>query len=149
MKSESISPVMTAERAGKMLRAIGLRRTYSRINVLCCLSRQTTPVTQAEIVEELAVHGFDSSTIYRGLTELSEHGLVVRVNIGDRVWRYELRDQTSDGTMVEDHHPHAVCIKCGKVECLHSQNVSQLKQELPHWEIVDSLVRGICEECKA
>jgi len=100
----------------EVLRKAGLRSTGPRIAVLRWLSsRSTTPVSHPELFEALAEAGFDRATLYRNLVDLAEAGIVRRTDLGDHVWRYELRS-SEDGHVVE--HPHFVCTDCGEVACL-------------------------------
>ena len=98
-----------------VLRGAGLRGTGARIAVLRWLSRSTAPVSHAELFEALAEEGFDRATLYRNLVDLAEAGIVRRTDLGDHVWRYELRS-SEDGHVIE--HPHFVCTDCGEVACL-------------------------------
>lgn len=98
-----------------VLRKAGLRSTGPRVAVLGWLSQSTTPVSHSEIFVALAHEGFDRATLYRNLIDLAEAGIVRRTDLGDHVWRYELR-ASEDGHVVE--HPHFVCTDCGEVACL-------------------------------
>ncbi len=98
-----------------MLRKAGLRSTGPRVAVLRWLSQKATPVSHPELFEALADAGFDRATLYRNLVDLAEAGIVRRTDLGDHVWRYELRS-SEDGHIVE--HPHFVCTDCGEVACL-------------------------------
>lgn len=97
-----------------ILRSSGLRSTSPRVAVLRFLTELGTPVSHAELFEALASEGFDRATLYRNLVDLAESGLVVRTDLGDHVWRYELKRA---GSHVAEH-PHFVCTDCGVVSCL-------------------------------
>lgn len=101
------------------LRKAGLRSTAPRIAVLQWLSRTQSPVSHPELFEALADAGFDRATLYRNLIDLSEAGIVRRTDLGDHVWRYELRS-SEDGHVGDSSfgHPHFVCTGCGEVACL-------------------------------
>ena len=71
----------------------------------------------------LADRGFDRATIYRNLTELTEARLVSRVELGDHVWRFEMR-RAHAGHGKKDEHPHFVCTTCGEVSCLDGVDVA-------------------------
>jgi Fur family ferric uptake transcriptional regulator len=93
----------------------GLRKTAARIAVLQQLQSATTPVTHGEIADALTDSGFDRATVYRNLMDLTEAGLVTRSDLGDHVWRFELKGGS------ESHgaaHPHFVCVDCGEIACL-------------------------------
>jgi len=82
------------------------------------LMSATGPLTHAEVSEAVGpVKGFDRATIYRNLTELTEAGLVSRVELGDHVWRFELKRAGHAHAKGEDH-PHFLCTTCGEVSCL-------------------------------
>ena len=98
----------------EVLRKAGLRSTGPRIAVLRWLSRSSSPVSHPELFEALAEEGFDRATLYRNLVDLADANIVRRTDLGDHVWRYELR--SSEGHVVE--HPHFVCTDCGEVACL-------------------------------
>ena len=99
----------------EVLRKAGLRTTGPRIAVLRFLERSGTPVSHPELFEALAQEGFDRATLYRNLVDLAEAAIVRRTDLGDHVWRYELRS-SEDGHVIE--HPHFVCTDCGEVACL-------------------------------
>ncbi|MCA9077898.1 MAG: transcriptional repressor [Planctomycetaceae bacterium] len=138
---------ISLESAGDLLKKAGLRKTVARVHLLQCLASQTGPRTQAEINADLEPHGFDSSTIFRGLTDLTSSGLVVRLDTGDRIWRFELHDRTSDGDRTERHHPHVVCVECGTLWCLPTDTIERFSDKIPGWQISDLLLRGTCKAC--
>jgi Fur family transcriptional regulator, ferric uptake regulator len=98
------------------IRAAGLRSTAPRVAVLQRLQKVSTPVSHADLFTELADQGFDRATIYRNLIDLTEAGLVSRTDVGDHVWRFELRREGQRGYPRE--HPHFMCTDCGEVSCL-------------------------------
>ena len=105
------------------IRGAGLRCTAARLTVLQHLMRSHGPETHAEVSDALADKGFDRATIYRNLTELTEAGLVARVELGDHVWRFEIKRHGKHGARGDDH-PHFLCTTCGEVSCLDDVNVA-------------------------
>jgi Fur family transcriptional regulator, ferric uptake regulator len=106
------------------IRGAGLRCTAARVAVLQYLTSATGPLTHAEVSEAVGPSkGFDRATIYRNLTELTEAGLVSRVELGDHVWRFELKRPGHAHTKGEDH-PHFLCTSCGEVSCLDDVDVA-------------------------
>ena len=106
------------------IRGAGLRCTAARLAVMQYLISATGPLTHAEVSEAVGpVKGFDRATIYRNLTELTEAGLVSRVELGDHVWRFELKRAGQAHARGEDH-PHFLCTSCGEVSCLDDVNVA-------------------------
>jgi Fur family ferric uptake transcriptional regulator len=104
------------------LRQVGLRATSSRIAVLDVLRSAGAPVSHAEVCDALLDRTFDRASIYRNLTDLVDAGLVHRTDVGDHVWRFELRAEKI--AHVADGHAHFVCSDCGTIECLPTAAVS-------------------------
>lgn len=97
------------------LREAGLRSTTPRVAVLRELMATRAPVSHAELCTALKKHHLDRATLYRNLIDLAEVGIVKRVDLGDHVWRFEIK--AKDGGHA-DAHPHFVCTDCGAVSCL-------------------------------
>src|SRR5262249_45756222 len=91
------------ERLRGRIHSVGLRSTGPRVAVLRRLEHARTPVSHADIVNDLAPLGFDRATIYRNLMDLTQAGMVSRTDLGDHVWRFELRRQVR---MRDGEHPH-------------------------------------------
>jgi Fur family transcriptional regulator, ferric uptake regulator len=130
------------------IRAAGLRVTAARVEVLRLLSERTTPSSHPEVFASLQERGWDRATLYRNLVDLSEAGILRRVDHGDHVWRYELA-QTTHGDDVE--HPHFLCTSCGDLSCLDAV-VVQLPQNsaIPgamRTGRVQIQFRGLCDRC--
>jgi len=130
----------------ELLASAGLRSTAARTAVLQWLQKSKSPATHAEISVDLVPLGFDKATVFRNLNDLAEAGLVSRTELGDHVWRFELRDpQHAD----QGQHPHFVCVSCGQVTCLHDLDLpkSTLKLLSQVGEVTEILVRGHCLAC--
>ena len=132
-----------------VIRAAGLRSTAPRISVLERLRRARSPLTHADLAAQLVPLGFDRATIYRNLVDLADAGLVSRVELGDHVWRYEVRD--GEHASGDREHSHFVCNDCGTVSCL--PEVSIAIRPAPGSrrsvvaEISDVVLKGRCESC--
>ena len=105
------------------IRAAGLRCTAARLAVLEHLEAARGPRTHADVSAALASRGFDRATIYRNLTELTEAQLLDRVELGDHVWRFEIRRHHDHGGK-DRGHPHFLCTTCGEVSCLDDVDVA-------------------------
>ncbi len=131
------------------IRAAGLRSTPARIAVIEILTRSDQPLSHAEVARQLTPQGIDPATVYRNLTDLAERGIVSRLEVGDHVWRFELRDA---GTEVA-HHPHFVCVDCGQVTCLDDLPWSlgrspRAKLPAPIGQVTEVLLKGHCRDCE-
>jgi len=148
------------------IRAAGLRCTAARLAVLQHMLSAAGPETHADVSTALADHGFDRATIYRNLMELTEAKLVTRVDLGDHVWRFEMRRHHGGDGHAEDH-PHFVCTSCGEVSCLDDVSVAITprpgaarsaakagrrkspagrRSGLP--AVTEVLLKGTCENCE-
>ncbi len=133
------------ETSRELLRSRGLRATPARIAVISILERSTHPVTHLDVSAELEQQGYDKSTIFRALGDLTEAGLLRKMELGDHVWRFErLRGTTGDESA---SHPHLLCVDCGNVECLDEDQV-QLKASQSVGPIEDVLLKGRCRDCR-
>ena len=142
VKSEPLDSVR------QQIRAAGLRSTKARVSVMQELIGAASPLSHAEVATRLDSQGFDRATIYRNLVELAEAGLVSRVELGDHVWRFEMR--RAEGESGGDH-AHFLCVDCGEVSCLPTDSIS-IKQaagakQSPIREVTEVLLKGRCGNC--
>ncbi|HKA55477.1 MAG TPA: Fur family transcriptional regulator [Candidatus Binatia bacterium] len=133
------------------IRAAGLRSTAPRVAVLQRLQKTSTPVSHADLFTELADQGFDRATIYRNLIDLTEAGLLSRTDVGDHVWRFELRREGQRGH--KNEHPHFMCTDCGEVSCLPGVSVRiSPAPGVPRAlsaKNVSVQLQGLCDRCAA
>lgn len=134
----------------QILRDKGLRATPARIAILFALGDAEGPLSHQELTVKLNDLGLDKSTIFRGLQDLTEVGLLHRLELGDHVWRYETvkdKDPEDEAGGVEHLHPHLLCVDCGMIRCLDQGDISiELSPSLG--KVVDVLVKGHCPDCK-
>ena len=129
------------------IRETGLRATPARIATLKLLHGATSPLTHAEVAEELHDLGVDKATVFRNLNDMATVGLLRRTELGDRVWRFELiAENEGHGSA----HPHFVCVDCGTVSCMDEIKLTagsmRLSQEFG--EVTEILLRGRCNDCE-
>jgi len=134
------------ETVREILRTAGLRSTPARISVLIALRRGSKPQTHAELSDKLVPIGFDKATVFRNLSDLTDAELVSRTELGDHVWRFEIRDPTHD----RSSHPHFVCVECGIVSCMDGIGLpdDKMKKSLNIARISEILVKGHCMACE-
>ena len=128
-----------------LIRDAGLRCTDSRATVLTNLVEASNPLSHADLSETLVPEGYDQATIYRNLTDLTDAGLLTRLDLGDHIWRFEYRSE-------EDHpddHSHFVCTDCGEVSCLEPVELSfgGEKSAPPVGQVDEVFIKGRCVEC--
>lgn len=105
-----------------------MRATAARIAVLVILHEQQGPMTHEQIMEVLPEGVHDKASIWRILADLADCGVLRRMDLGDRTWRYELLDACRALT---DDHPHFLCEACGEVSCLPPLEVRARDGALP------------------
>jgi Fur family ferric uptake transcriptional regulator len=136
------SPTEAAQIA---IRKTGARVTLTRVQVLALLLREEQALTHHQIESKLRrVYGTDRVTIYRVLEWLMQNGLVNRVAVGDRAWRFDAiaPDQSH-------RHAHFQCGACGTVTCLDNMREPP-KVKLPvgySSSAVELTIKGLCAVC--
>jgi Fur family ferric uptake transcriptional regulator len=130
-----------------LLRSQNMRATSVRLAVLSILHEHQGPMTHEQVMESLPGSKFDRASVWRLLSELSEKGLLRRMDLGDRVWRYELLDACRT---IESTHSHFLCGQCGEVSCLPPLELVTHEGKLPgilnHAEFTIR-IEGTCGVC--
>ncbi len=127
----------------ELLASRGLRITEQRVALLLEMMKVRSPISHPELTERMSGTTLDRATIYRNLLTLADAGVVVRTQLGDNVWRFELpRTLSSD----HSHHPHLVCSECGNVRCLPASTV-KLHGEAAKSQVAEVQLRGRCAAC--
>ena len=140
---------MDASALKTLFHSLGLRSTGARIAVYRALAEADQPLTHADVSSQLAESGFDNATIFRNLNDLTTAGLVVRTDLGDHMWRFELRGD--GGKSHREQHPHFLCTDCGAVACLPDGAVALRKVRGAPKALSGSVVvqvQGLCDECR-
>ncbi len=133
-----------------MIRDAGLRCTKSRSTVLSFMVDAEAPLSHADLSDELVPEGYDQATLYRNLTDLTEAGLLTRLDLGDHIWRFEFR---SHGDSTRNEHPHFVCNDCGEVACLSPVDITFRSAEKDGelrasvGQIDEVFLKGRCADC--
>lgn len=135
-------------RALENLQAEGLRNGGARRTVVEYLGAQLCCRSAQEIFDGIRAGGgrVGVASVYRALDQLVELQLVLRVELGDGVARFE------PAHVGGDHHHHLVCDDCGKVEPFSDagleQALEQAAQRLAYgMRAHDVVLHGNCGEC--
>ncbi|MGB0680072.1 MAG: Fur family transcriptional regulator [Polyangiales bacterium] len=130
-----------------MLRAAGLRATGPRLAVVSLLGNSGRPLSCSEVIRGLGQVDWDSATVYRNLTRLTESGLARIVSRADGMARYELAHSAQGATHA---HPHFLCTECGAVSCLNIPEI-RLPQIPEPWRAsvqhATLQLQGRCPDC--
>lgn len=149
-KPSALDPSVTA-RLGDFLRARGLRRMTSRIQVLAVLEPIAGHLSVAEIHQRVreglppGAQAPDVATVYRTVTTLVDQGLLHALTLEGGVTTY--------GLATAPHH-HAVCTRCAT---LIEVPARQLSAALEHAmagssfalsEAAGLTLHGLCPSCQ-
>lgn len=87
-----------------------LKNSKTLSPLLSVLAAARRPLAVQEIIAAAEKRGLDvhKTTMYRRLSQLMETGEVSEIVFADGIRRYERAEK--------EHHHHAVCESCGKVE---------------------------------
>ena len=88
------------------------------------------------------------ASVYRVLEQLSERGLVQRIDLGAGIARYEPALESGE------HHHHLVCDDCGKVEAFADPELEAVIHKVERktgYSVAahDVVLRGACRDCAA
>ena len=140
-------PCSSEEDLKNLLRAAGLRATSPRVAVMGLLRDARAPLSHAALLERLPEGAFDRATIYRVLSNLSDAGILVRMDLGDHIWRFEFTDPCRG---LREDHAHFICKSCDEVSCLPDALLEGLRAA-GRWaaslETAQIRIRGVCPDC--
>ena len=106
-----------------ILREKGFRVTRSKVAVLKLLAQADRPLSIRGILALWKEGPPDQTTLYRSLTDLSEAGIVRRVDMNMRMAHYEY-------TPNRPHHHHLICTGCGDIEEIEGCSVKTLERKI-------------------
>jgi len=143
---------LSRDTASRILREAGLRQTAPRLATLQEIATLSAPVSHGELVERMAVFDYDAATIYRCLNDLADAGILSRMQLGDRTFRFEFREQTPEIPVTGALHPHFLCVQCGRILCLEHRDILSADErrriKARVGEVTEILVKGVCHPCR-
>ena len=129
----------------EVCRKKGLKITHQRLEIFKELKNSSDHPTVEKLYHRLLpkLPTISLDTIYRTLTTLEKHDLVVRVETGESQARFE-------GRMAEHHH--AICKSCGEITDFYWQfpDEAGLPDGIVNWgQIVKKSItlHGLCCQC--
>lgn len=133
-----------------LLHTAGLRATPGRILLLDVLNKEPQPLTVYEIEEKLKKNRgseLNQVTIYRALDALHRAQIVKRVNLEHDHAHFEL-------IAGREHHHHAVCRSCGRIENIEvphaahpEQEALKRSKEFASFDSYSLEFFGLCKKC--
>jgi len=138
---------VTDKKPEEIIHDAGLRCTPGRVAILVSLMECENPMTHKEVLSDVEETGLDRVSVYRALKAFHEAGVLHQVDTGDGVKRYALC--LCGGK--QHCHPHFMCRRCGKVECLNDVSLPDLLQPKEGYVVQGQEVyfKGLCPECSA
>ncbi|MEK7165510.1 MAG: transcriptional repressor [Patescibacteria group bacterium] len=105
------------------LKQLGFRVTPARLNVLEILTHTKRPLDAVEIQAALRkqYQSVDQVTVYRMLEAFSQKGIVVKIQLQEGKFRYELPR--------EEHH-HLICDRCGVIQDVKGCPIPRYKDQI-------------------
>jgi Fur family ferric uptake transcriptional regulator len=138
------------EHALAELESRGGRSGGARRAVVALLGSQDCCLTALEIFDRLrgGNRRVGIATVYRVLEQLSERGLLQRIDVGAGIARYEAALPGGE------HHHHLVCHDCGKVEAFADDELEAVIHQVERrtgYSVAghDVVLRGACADCAA
>lgn len=139
------------ERLRSELKKRNLRITSQREAVLSVfVENNGQHFTPDEVYERLAQKNsyISKATIYRSVELLKEMGFLSKINFGDGLERYELKDEHG-----HQHH-HLICTECGQVYALEEDlldDIEKIIEKRTGFKITDHQLNfyGLCPKCQA
>lgn len=134
------------------LRRAGHNRGASRDAMIALFAGEECARSAREIEEAVKrVKGgpVGRSSVYRGIEELHDLGLITRVDVGDGIVRYEAVRLDE-----EHHHHHMLCERCGLLIPFDDAELERtLLAVAQRYAFTlkdhDVTLRGVCVECRA
>ncbi len=136
-------------RDSKELKDRGLKATAPRLKILELMENSPVRHLSAEDVYRLLINSqfeIGLATVYRVLTQFESAGIVIRHHFEEGHSVFELSS--------EAHHDHIVCVRCGRVEEFHDDEIEHRQRivaENMGFELTDHNLNmyGLCLSCKS
>jgi len=127
------------EKVVEQIKEHGLKLTRPRRKIIEVLLKFKKPATLNEIHNH--IRDVDFASVFRNIRLLQSLNMVTEINMGEKQPRYEM--------MIDDHHHHIICVKCGKIERLDVCFVEEVKL-LTDYKITDHFIefKGLCPDCQ-
>ena len=129
----------------EVCRKKGLKITHQRLEIFKELLNSHDHPTVENLFHRLQpkLPTISLDTVYRTLTTLEKHDLVVKVETEESQARFEGR--------MEEHH-HAICKKCGEITDFYWEfpEDARLPDEILNWGRIAKkslTLHGLCEQC--
>lgn len=142
------------EKYVQVLKEKGFKITNQRMDVLEVLEENRKEhLSTEDVFAKLIEKGKDIgiATVYRTLQMLEESGLVYKLDLDGKSYRYELADYPEKGKMHQHHH--LICENCHAILEVQGDFLDELEQMIEEkckFKVMNHDVKfyGLCEHCK-
>jgi Fur family ferric uptake transcriptional regulator len=109
----------------QILHKEGFRYTPQRQMVWDTLGKMGGHHDCEEIYDALREKGnrVSRATVYRTIEVLARNGLLKKLEVGDGVARYEVRNE-------DEHHDHMICLETGDIIEFYDKDLERLQEEI-------------------
>lgn len=114
-----------------IVRQKSIRLTNARKEILDIFSIATKPLSYEEVKDDITM---DKATFYRNITKFENEKIINSFESSDKKRYYEIKQLP---------HPHFICSKCHKVECIKKE----LEFALEGYVIENIILKGKCSAC--
>ncbi len=132
----------------EICRELGLEEGGADSDVLELFLLSEDHLSAGELTERLRKAGHDirTSVVTATLKQLESFGLAERVELDDGVVLWQQR-------VLERHHDHLICVKCGKIVDVFSPKMEQIQDDTARKHGFTSFyhrheIYGLCENCR-
>lgn len=147
MKTKCCNTHLSEKEVLELLTENGISRTKIKTQILLTLAESKEPLSATAIHQEIGQDNCNISTVWRGLKQFHEKGIVSEVNLGEDFFRYELKSLSKD----QHHHHHVRCRNCGAIRHLEECDISEIERKISKLGFKDlehSLeFTGLCSKC--
>ncbi|MCK4999731.1 MAG: transcriptional repressor [Anaerohalosphaera sp.] len=132
-------------KAEEILKAAKFNCTKAQVLLLKELLISDKPLSREELIQHMGQKCPDTVTVYRILERFCERGLVHKVYLQSRAWKYELGHNCT----TKQCHPHFTCSDCGETFCLTGSSLPLIKDLKKGFVIHRQQVNidGLCPAC--
>lgn len=148
MKTKCCETNLSEEEVQDILIEHGISRTKIKIQILLTLDEAAEPLSATAIHQKIGPQNCNISTVWRGLKQFHEKGIVSEVNLGEDFFRYELKNLSTEH---QHHHHHVRCRVCGAIRHLDECDLSDIERKISKLgfnKLEHSLeFTGLCSKC--
>jgi len=132
-------------KAKEILKTAKFNCTKAQVLMLKELLKADRPLSREELIQCLGQKCPDTVTVYRILERFCEQGLVHKVYLQSRAWKYELGHNCT----TKQCHPHFTCSECEETFCLTGSSLPLIKDLKKGFVIHRQQVNidGLCPSC--